>query len=63
MLAINVSGIIAWCAIPKQTLVHVQSALKVKQTLIHPIALLNKEEVKQYNELQAENIVGRYLGK
>lgn len=63
MLAINVSGIIAWCAIPKQVLVHVQNALKVTQTQIHPIVLLTKAECLQYNEVQAEGINGRYLEK
>lgn len=63
MLAINVRGIIAWCAVPKQVLVHVQNALKVPQTQIHPIALLTKAECLQYDEVQAEAIEGRYLEK
>lgn len=63
MLAVNVRGMIAWCLIPKQILMHVQSALNVKQTQIHPVALLNKNELKQYYSLQKENIPGRYLEK
>lgn len=63
MLAINVRGIIAWCAIPKQVLVHVQGTLRVPQTQIHPIALLTKAECLQYDKVQAENVDGRYLEK
>lgn len=63
MLAVNISEIIAWCAVPRQVLVHVQSALHLPQTQIHPVALLDKNEIVQYVELQAENINGRYLEK
>lgn len=63
MLAVDISGIIAWCAIPKQVLLHVQTALKTAQTQIHVVALLNKNEVTQYKELQEEGVTGRYLEK
>ena len=67
MLAINISGIIAWCAIPKQVLNHVQGALNTPRTQIHPIGLLNKDEIVEYVKLQKEiqdlNITGRYLQK
>lgn len=67
MLAINISGVIAWCAIPRQVLNHVQDALKLPATRIHPVILLNKDEIIDYVQLQKEiteqNIQGRYLEK
>ena len=67
MLAVNISGIIAWCAVPRQVLNHVQNALNTARTQIHPIALLDKDEIVEYVQLQKEiqdlNITGRYLQK
>lgn len=63
MMAVQVGQVICWCAIPRQVLVHVQAALKVKCAQIHPIILLDKHEIAQYNELQSEGIIGRYLEK
>lgn len=63
MVAVQVGQVICWCAVPRQILVHVQSALNVKRAQIYPITLLNKHEIAQYNELQSEGIIGRYLEK
>lgn len=63
MIGIKIGQVIAWCAVPKQVLVHVQSALKVRQTQLHPIALLNKDNIKQFKEVEAEGVDGRYLEK
>lgn len=64
MLAVQTpSGHVAWCHVPKQIRVLVAMMYKCNPPQIIPDRLLNKKEMREYKELQSQNIEGRFLEK
>ena len=64
MIAIRTpSGLVAWCHMPRQIPVLISMLFRSKPPQIIPDTLLDKNELREYNELQSQNIEGRYLEK
>lgn len=64
MIAIRTpSGLVAWCYMPRQIPVLVAMLYKSAPPQIIPDTMLSKDEMLEYNELQSQNIDGRYLEK
>jgi len=63
MIAIPLGASVIWCHMPRQIAVYVSQIYNATGPKILPDHLLSNEEMVEYNELQSQNIEGRYLEK
>jgi hypothetical protein len=64
MIAVQTpSGLVAWCHIPRQIPVYIAMLYNSAPPQIIPDTMLSKVEMLEYNELQSQNIDGRFLEK